>query len=373
VSIGTEHSELLLVERARVGDQMAFSTLVGRHRALALRLCQRLLSDSGRAEDATQEAVLLAWLTLGRLRNAESFGPWLAGIALHICPSWLRYRAHEAWSLDALLGGRALREPVDWTPGPQLAVEHAELGARVRRAIGGLPPGQRKAVALFYLTGLSQAEVAAALGIQVGAVKARLHKARGHLRDALWELWSEERMTVETGTEFIDVQVEDVRVVPLPEPPGERRVVLLADVGGDRVVPIWVGNFEGDAIVMLLVGAEARRPLTFPFAARVLEAAGGKLTEVRINRLTDETFYAQAVIGSSTGTQIVDSRPSDAIALALETGAPIRLATSVMNVAGIGRAELGERTTPESRSAREHADELRCLVARSRWIQPMVF
>ena len=82
MSIGTEHSELLLVERARVGDQVAFSTLVARHRPLALRLCQRLLSDSGRAEDATQEAVLLAWLTLGRLRNAESFGPWLAGIAL---------------------------------------------------------------------------------------------------------------------------------------------------------------------------------------------------------------------------------------------------------------------------------------------------
>jgi bifunctional DNase/RNase len=154
---------------------------------------------------------------------------------------------------------------------------------------------------------------------------------------------------------------------------GERRVVLLADFIGNRVVPIWVGNFEGDAIAILLVGAEARRPLTWPFAARVLEAAGGKLAEVRINRLVDETFYAQAVVASSTGSQTVDARPSDAIALALETEAPIRMAASIVSEAGVGRADLDERTGNESRSAREHADEVRSLVAESKWIRPTVF
>jgi len=364
----------MLVEYARVGDQAAFSALITRHRPLAIRLCRRLLRDEGRAEDASQEAVLLAWLTLGQLRKAESFGPWLVGIALHICHGWLRYRAREAWSLEALLGGRVLREPVDWTTNPQLGIELAELGSRVREAVDGLPPGQRRAVALFYLTGLSQAEFAAVLGIQVGAVKSRLHKARGHLRNALWELWSAEHMTTETAAdEFVEVRVEDVRAVPLPEPPGERRVVLLTDVGGERVVPIWVGNFEGDAIAILLVGAEARRPLTFPFAAHVLEAAGGKLTEVRINRLTDETFYAQALVTGSTGAQIVDARPSDAIALALETGAPIRMAASIMNEAGTARGEIAALTSPESRSAREHADEVRSLVAQSKWLHPTLF
>ncbi|MDQ6670135.1 MAG: DUF151 domain-containing protein [Chloroflexota bacterium] len=153
--------------------------------------------------------------------------------------------------------------------------EEAEPHARVRRAVAELPRGQRAAVTLFYLMGLTQLETAALLGIHVGAVKARLHKARGHLREALRELWSEERMSIETASEVIEVQVEDVHAVPLAEPPGERRVILLAEKTGERVLPIWVGWFESDSIAIVLVRGEAIRPLTFPFAAGLAEAAGG--------------------------------------------------------------------------------------------------
>jgi RNA polymerase sigma factor (sigma-70 family) len=352
-----------LVELARGGDQAAFAVLVARHRTMAWRLCRQVLRDRARAEDGVQEAVLLAWLNLDKLRQAERFGPWLAGIALRVCHGWLRYRAPQAWSLEALLGGGALPEPADWAATPLRSVEQAELGAAVRRAVAELPRGQRTAVMLFYLAGLSHAETAALLGIEPGAVKARLHKARGRLRHTLWELWSEERMTNEASVEFIDVQVEDVRAVPIDEPPGERRVVLLADRGGERVLPIWVGQFEGDGIAIALVRAEAPRPLTFPFAARLLEAAGGRLQEVRIDRLLDETFYAEVVVDGPAGTRTFDARPSDAIALALETGAPIRVAVSVMDQAGHARAELSASRPAESRSALARADEIRAWVA----------
>jgi uncharacterized protein len=340
-----------------------------------LRLCRQLLRDEEQAEDGVQEAALLAWLNLERLVRTDSFGAWLAGIALRVCHGWLRYQARQAWSLEALLGGRLLPEPVDWAATPSASVEQAELGARVRRAVAELPPSQRAAVALFYLAGLSQAEVAAQLGIQVGAVKARLHKARGRLRQSLWELWSEEHMTTETASDFVGVLVEDVRAVPIDEPPGERRVVLLAESSGERLLPIWMGLFEGDAIAIALVQAEAPRPLTFPFAARLLEAAGGRLREVRIDRLVDETFYAQVVVESPSGRRTFDARPSDAIALALETGAPISVAGPVMDQAGRRRADLSTSRPSESRSARERADEIRDLVAQPRgtWPRPTVF
>jgi RNA polymerase sigma factor (sigma-70 family) len=374
VSSIADGSTARLVQLARGGDQAAFAVLIARHRSIALRLCRQLLRDECQAEDGVQEAVLLAWLNLRSLARADSFGAWLAGIALRVCHGWLRYQARQAWSLEALLGGRVLPEPVDWAATPPAAVEQAELGARVRRAVAALPPSQRATVTLFYLAGLSQAEIAAQLGIEVGAVKARLHKARSRLRRSLWELWSEDHMTTETAREFIDVQVEDVRAVATDEPPGERRVLLLAESRGERVLPIWMGLFEGDAIAIALVHAEAPRPLTFPFAARLLEATGARLQEVRIDRLVDETFYAQVVVESTTGTRTLDARPSDAIALALETGTPISVARPVMDQAGRGRAELSQSRPSESRSALERADEIRALVAQPRatWSRPTV-
>lgn len=70
---------------------------------------------------------------------------------------------------------------------------------------------------------------------------------------------------------------------------------------------------------MLLEKSQVPRPLTNAFAASLLTAGGIQVTQVRIDRLTDETFYAQVVLATSVGERIVDSRPSDAIALALQT------------------------------------------------------
>ena len=348
-----------LVEAARRGERAAFSALVVRHRPLAVRLCARVVRDPSLVEDVAQEAVLQAWLSLDKLRRPERFGAWLAGIALHICRRWSGYRADEAWSLEALLGGRVIREPVDAELPPQHVAELRDLGGRVRQAIAELPVSQRSAVALFYLADLSHAEIAALLGIQTGAVKTRLHKARGRLRQILVDLWHEEHMTTEA--EFVDVDVEDVRALTIADPPGERRVVLLAERDGERLLPVWVGGFEGDAIAIGLLRAEARRPLTHAFAAQLLNAVGARLQEVRIDRLVDETFYAQAVLESSGGTSVIDARPSDAIALALETGAPIRVSAEVMQQAGRTRAELAEERgiAVNARSARGHADEIR--------------
>jgi bifunctional DNase/RNase len=295
-----------------------------------------------------------------------------------------RQRARR-WSLDVLTDGY-LGQPNDPSSSPEVWAETAELARWVQGAVAELPAGQRQAVALFYLDGLTYAETATALGVGIGALKTRLHKARDSLRQSL-STWKEEKVTANVDAGFIDVRVEDVFGLPagaawfMPKlrregeaPPSvERRIVLLAEEGSDRVLPIWVGVFEGDAIALLLVGAETRRPLTFPFAAQLLAAAGGSLHEVRVDRLMDKTFYAQVQVDGPVGANGFDARPSDAISLALVTGAPIRVARAVLDQAAGDRAEIKQRRPAEARSARERADEIRNLVSQTRLGRPPLF
>jgi RNA polymerase sigma factor (sigma-70 family) len=168
-----------LVASAGNGDKHAFAELVGRHRATAHSLAQRMLHDPDLAGDAVQEAVVVALVSLPRLRSADRFGSWLCGITLNVARRWLR-------ELRALRVTSDL-DPADDGPRPDEAAEATVLAERVREAIAALAPGQRDAVLLFYLQGLSHREVAAELAISVGAVKARLHQARTALAPRLAE------------------------------------------------------------------------------------------------------------------------------------------------------------------------------------------
>jgi RNA polymerase sigma factor (sigma-70 family) len=333
----------MLVARAAGGDREAFAEAVGRHTSLLRALCQRMLGDHGLADDAVQEAILHAFLSLDRLREPPRFGAWLAGIGLNICRRWLRAKASTgALSLDDLLGGQRVREPIDSLRlDPAWVAEEHELATRIRRAVQALPTGQRTTIVLFYLSGLSHAEIAAALGIPTGAVKTRLHKARANLRRELWSLWEElHPMSAETGhdtsVDYVDARVIDVRrVLPDERYAVARNVVLLQEADGDqRILGVWVGSVESEAILILLSGVETERPLTFAFTNRLLQASGAVVREVRVNRLAGETFWAETVVQTAAGEErVIDARPSDAIALALEAKAPIRIANVIMDEA----------------------------------------
>src|SRR3954447_15071531 len=205
-------TDAALVRRARGGDREAFAALVRRHRPLLLRSCRRLVGDDG-AADAAQDAVLTAMLSLDRLREPSSFGPWLVGIGLNACRGMIRsaqLRGSDPLSAPQVRGSDPLT--------PQEAVESREIAALVRSAIAALPQGQREAVTLYYLAGLTQAEAAEHLGIPPGAVKTRLHKARASLRARLQPLTTEPTM--------IQMQVTDVRRA------GEKHILMLAGDGG---------------------------------------------------------------------------------------------------------------------------------------------
>jgi RNA polymerase sigma factor (sigma-70 family) len=323
-----DEPDAALVWAAQGGDNVALGALLVRHRPLLFAMCRRALGDDDRAEDAAQEAVLQALLSLDRLRQPERFGSWLIGIGLNVCRRWHRGQGREAWSWEAMLGGRRLPEPIDPTPGPVDLAEAAELRDWVQRAVAGLPPGQRTAVLLHYLTGLTQAETAAHLGVEVGTVKTRLHKARANLRRTLWqqELSS---IVLGGGPRMIEVRVLDVRRHRADKPPA-RHFVVLEELNGERRFPIWIGEAEAIALALHLEQVPLPRPLTYAFAAQVLTAAGGHLREVRIDRLDEDVFYATAVVAGPEGEREVDARPSDALNLALLLEAPIRVSEEIL-------------------------------------------
>jgi RNA polymerase sigma factor (sigma-70 family) len=169
-----------LVVAARGGDKEALAEVVGRHRPTALALTCRLLSDYDLAWDVVQEATLIALVSLDRLRSADRFGAWLCGISLNLARRRrrdVRPLTPAPWPADVLT-----------TASAEENLEVEEVAATVKHAVAELAPGQREAVLLFYWQGLTQAEVAAELGISLGAVKARMHQARAALEPKLSSL-----------------------------------------------------------------------------------------------------------------------------------------------------------------------------------------
>lgn len=297
-----------LVRLARRGDKDAFAALVARHEGSLRRACRRALGRGGPVDDAAQEAVVAALLSLDLLRDDERFGAWLVGIGLNTSRHLLRERRAEA------LGEELAAPAADL----DAALDAARAAARIRRAIAALPAGQREAVELFYLAGLTCAETAEHLGVPLGAVKARLHKGRATLRRRLEPVWKEQFAM----SELVPVQVADVRRA------GERHAVILAEDGGDRRLTIWVGRPEATAIAATVEGVELPRLSTHHLSAALLRAAGSSVKEVRVTRLAESVFYADVVL--SDGTR-VDARPSDGIALALVTGARLLVAAEVLD------------------------------------------
>jgi bifunctional DNase/RNase len=140
--------------------------------------------------------------------------------------------------------------------------------------------------------------------------------------------------------------------------PSLHRVVALKAVDRERVLPIWVGSWEGDMIAAQLAGKQTPRPMTFELMARMLAATQATVRRVAVTQLAETTFYATVWLATPAGPeQAIDARPSDAIALALRVKAPILVDEAVMESAGTGPEELPGHLEAGREVARETPPE----------------
>ncbi|CCF83075.1 bifunctional nuclease family protein [Nitrolancea hollandica] len=137
---------------------------------------------------------------------------------------------------------------------------------------------------------------------------------------------------------MIETVVESIRVSLVTQ----HRVVILKEVTGDRHLPIWIGPFEAEAIAMELQGVTAARPLPYDLMKTIIGDMGGDVREILVTDLAQDVFYARIVIDVNGRSLEIDSRPSDAIALAVRTRVPILVDESVMERAGVKLEAEGE-------------------------------
>ncbi|MCX7797791.1 MAG: bifunctional nuclease family protein [Melioribacter sp.] len=128
------------------------------------------------------------------------------------------------------------------------------------------------------------------------------------------------------------VQVEILGLSASPSA-GGAYALLLKEVYGVRRLPIIIGSFEAQSIALEMEGIKPPRPLTHDLLKSVIEHLGGTVNEVIIDELKDNTFHAKIKIEISSFIHEIDSRPSDAIALAVRTGSPLYVAEEVMRLA----------------------------------------
>ncbi len=130
---------------------------------------------------------------------------------------------------------------------------------------------------------------------------------------------------------LVEMVVESVRVHML----SSQHVVILKESDRERYLPIWIGPWEANAIAMRLQGLTPERPLTHDLFATTLEELGVHIVQVVIADLADETFHARLSLESSGRTFEIDSRPSDALALAVRAGVRIFAAEAVLTRAAV--------------------------------------
>ncbi len=125
----------------------------------------------------------------------------------------------------------------------------------------------------------------------------------------------------------VEMTIKGLMVDPVTHMP----IIILRDLDGLRVLPIWVGIFEANAIALQMENISTPRPMTHDLLRNVIEDLGGAVAKIVIADLRDNTFYALIHVDAPSGPIAIDARPSDAIALALRTQAPIFVEESVID------------------------------------------
>ena len=166
---------------------------------------------------------------------------------------------------------------------------------------------------------------------------------------------------------MVEMSVDSIRVSLM----NYQRVVILKEKMADRYLPIWIGPAEADAIAVRLQGVSVPRPLTHDLLCSTIDALGARINSVIVTDLKNDTFYAKITLDVDGGQMEVDSRPSDALALAVRVEVPIYVDEAVLDKAGIlldketGKPvpEMGEKDEGGGKGKKVSEEEMRKMSA----------
>jgi bifunctional DNase/RNase len=130
---------------------------------------------------------------------------------------------------------------------------------------------------------------------------------------------------------MVEVVIDSIRVSLM----SQQRIVILREANADRYLPIWIGVYEAEAITIALQEVEVARPLTHDLLKNVFGALNANILRIEVSALKDDTYFGNIVAEVDGKTLNIDSRPSDALNLAVRAHVPILVARSVMDSAGI--------------------------------------
>ena len=241
-----ENAEARLVADAIAGSGEAFATLVRRYQAYAYGVAVGLLTDFDLARDVVQEAFLAAYRDLGKLEEPQRFGGWLRGIVRHMAFRALR-------DLERVRGLTEELAKAEYAPAPSRrpdeSAEEEERRRIVSEALKRLSERSREVVGLYYVDGLSYADIAGFLNVTETAVQGRLQRARAQLREELTvveETFEREELPEDFAAEITRL-LEEV-AAPRTRPPGQvrqsrkkdrgRAVKRLQEIGAPAVDPL---------------------------------------------------------------------------------------------------------------------------------------
>ena len=160
---------------------------------------------------------------------------------------------------------------------------------------------------------------------------------------------------------MIEMTIDSIRVSLM----NYQRVVILKENDSDRYLPIWIGPAEADAIAVKLQGVTVPRPLTHDLLSSVIDTLGATINSIIVNDLRNDTFYAKIILNLDGGQVEVDSRPSDALALAVRAEVPIFADEEVLEKAGIlldtetGKPVIEETEEVDGKGPRVNDDEMK--------------
>lgn len=132
-------------------------------------------------------------------------------------------------------------------------------------------------------------------------------------------------------TRMVEVVIDSVRVSLT----NQQRIVVLREVDAERYLPIWIGPYEAESITIALQEIEVARPQTHDLLKNLLNSLNARLLRIEVISLRDEVFYGNLVVETAGKILNIDSRPSDALALAVRAHVPIMVSREVLDSAGV--------------------------------------